>query len=910
MSDARKYEHGVDPETLAAFIDGRLPAAEQADVEAALAADPETYEWLVHTMAAQAEVDLRLPGTRDLTSTAEGDHRSGLLPFRHRRTALASVASLLVTAAALVLVVRLQPAWWQAMWGASADPRFEQLVAAVGDARYVEPRFTGGFRYGPLRSVTRDDGNLSNQNLGLLAAAGQLQKKAEADPSAENLHAWGVAQAQLGQHEAAVDTMRAAIEKGDDTTLTWRADLAAALISRGLAMDRAGDLAEGISLLESVLRSATPPIEARFNYALALERVGLNDAADKAWTNVIESESAASPWLAEATRNRDRIRERLKSPAQSQWRGLRSTIELGQASAAVFDEAQQRFPRETRELLEDTLLPSFARSCVIDERPSCATVQAAVEGLAKRRSEAGDTMALEAVARLAVLQSHDRAHALRLAKAHELYGQAREAFEGPDPVSSGPLFAEAGAIFAELHSPFELWCRNYSLSVDYFSARYQAAREGADRLLADARQGAYPIVTARTYWLGGLVSHLLGDFERSLADYERAVSGYQQARETAHVAFLHSSRGDVKEFVGDTDGSWNDRVAAIRSIDAVDSARRRHTILISGLLLAMRQGFFGTAALLADAALDNAARSENQALVAESHLYRARARAPSGAREEALADLTAAAKLLDRAPPSVAARLRAELLLTRSDILSTIGRREPALLQEAKDFFENAGLEQRLPVIERIRGRIASQEGDVAAARAAFQRALDLSRDQRQRLAVQHRLSFADESWGLLDEVLKFELDRGASAHDLFQIADRFLAPDTQTSPPAAAGTPTTQLRYLTLPDTILVSFTSSHGSREVRIHQSREVLDAEITHFLDAASRNATSGDEVRQIGARLFDLLLAPFESELAAAPLVAIVPDGPLVPAAVCLALRSADRPIRDREERGSRPGRRGP
>jgi CHAT domain-containing protein len=879
MSDTHTSGHSIDPETLAAYVDGRLPKAERAKVEAALAADADAYEWLVHTLRAQDDLDVQLHSPT-VSHAPRGDRPSEVLPFPYRRAAIATVASLLATAAALVLVVRLQPAWWQSLSGQPIDSRLEKLVAAVGDTRPSEARFTGGFKYGPLRSVTRDSGDLSKQDIPLLAAAGELQTAAESDPSAQNLHRWGVAQAQLGQHEAAVDTLRRAIEKDRDSTPRWRADLAAALIARGLAMDRAGDLAEAISLLEALLRSPSLPIEARFNYALALEHVGLNDAADKAWSNVLESESSSSPWAAEAARHRDRVREKLKSPNQAPWRGLRSTIESGQVSTAVFNEAHERFPRETRELLEDTLLPSYARNCIIEKQSACSSAHAAVETLARLRSDAGDAMALEGAARLVSLESQDPAAARRLAQAHDLYGRARAAFEGPDPVSSGPLFAEAGAIFAELHSPFALWCRNYSLSVDYFSQRYQIARDGADRLLDDAGRGAYPIVVARTYWLGGLVSNLLGDFERSLADYELAVSAYDRAHESAHVAFLRSSRGDVKELVGDTDGSWNDRIEAVRSIDTVDSVRRRHTILISALLLAMRQGFFGTAAVLADAALGNAAQSENQALVAESYLYRARARAASREADAALGDLAAAAKSLAQAPASVAARLRAELLFTRSDTLSAVGRREPALLQEAKDFFVKSGLQQRLPALERVRGRVASQEGDVAGAREAFQLALDSSREQRQKLAVQHRLSFADDSWGLLDEVLKFELDQGASATDLFHIADRFLAQDDRKSSGPSADPVGAQLRYLTLPDTLLISLSSSRGTREIRIDQSRDALNADITRFLEAAARDARAGDrDVRELGARIYDVLLAPFDAELDGVPVLAIVPDGPL-------------------------------
>ena len=101
MSEARISGHVIDSETLAAYIDGRLSAGDREAVEAAIAADPETYEWLVHSVRAQDEVDVK----RQPVPT--------VLPFLSRRAVFAGVTSLLVAAAALVLVVRLQPAWWQ-----------------------------------------------------------------------------------------------------------------------------------------------------------------------------------------------------------------------------------------------------------------------------------------------------------------------------------------------------------------------------------------------------------------------------------------------------------------------------------------------------------------------------------------------------------------------------------------------------------------------------------------------------------------------------------------------------------------------------------------------------------------------------------------------------------------------------
>ncbi len=203
----------LDPETLAAYVDGLLPPEERAKVDAEIAADPENFEWLVNTIGA---VD---------------DDTIQVLPFQRRRAVRSGVWVLLAAAASALLVVQLQPEWWQHLRGPQADPRFATLVAAVGHERYLEARLSGGFEYGPPRQVMRGPTDLSTQNHALLAAAGELQKAADANPSPENLHAWGVAQLLLGAPDLALVTLTAALAK--ESSHAVAIDLAAAYLSDG-----------------------------------------------------------------------------------------------------------------------------------------------------------------------------------------------------------------------------------------------------------------------------------------------------------------------------------------------------------------------------------------------------------------------------------------------------------------------------------------------------------------------------------------------------------------------------------------------------------------------------------------------------------------------------------------------------
>ncbi len=287
----------LDPETLAAYVDGLLPPDQRAKVDAEIAADPEHYEWLANTVGAVD--DDTIAGAAEDPSDAAGrvprpkaghNDTGTVLPFYRRRSVMGGAGVLLAAAASALLLVQLQPQWWQRLRGPQADPKFAKLVAAVGDERYIEPRLTGGFEYGPVRQVMRGPNDVPVQNLQVLAAAEELQQAADTDPSAENLHAWGVAQLLLGDPDLAVATLTTALAKEADEAVAI--DLAAAYLAGGTLSDTSpvqDARARGrfAAALLAPAASARNPVAA-FNYALALEQSGDIPAARRAWATALD----------------------------------------------------------------------------------------------------------------------------------------------------------------------------------------------------------------------------------------------------------------------------------------------------------------------------------------------------------------------------------------------------------------------------------------------------------------------------------------------------------------------------------------------------------------------------------------------------------------------------------------------
>jgi hypothetical protein len=295
--------------------------SERAAVEAHVATCADCYEIMSEVLHVQEEMSAERPGmdvTPDVSSTpaawnpAREPRRDAPVPrpggetrvvrgvFGRRKAVWSVVGGVLATAAALVLVVRLQPTWWTG----GVDPKLADLVEAVGEERTVEARLTGGFKYGPLRSPVRSGGRAGpTDNWALLAAAGRIREEAEKDPTPENLHALGLAQVLAGQANEAIDTLsELAMRMPQSARLA--SDLAAAYIARAENYGAVEDNVKALQFAERATQLDPQMVEAWFNRALALKAIGSTEAVRAAWEDYLKHDST-SRW-ADEVRGRSR----------------------------------------------------------------------------------------------------------------------------------------------------------------------------------------------------------------------------------------------------------------------------------------------------------------------------------------------------------------------------------------------------------------------------------------------------------------------------------------------------------------------------------------------------------------------------------------------------------------------------
>ena len=274
-----------DDEMLAAYLDQTLAARDAATIERHASVCAQCRTVLVDTAAVLA------------SERAETKSQPLRWPWR-TGSALIGLAS----AAALLLAVRAIAPERLPQWLGGADYRSALVAAAAASpVRFAEGRFTGGFPYAPAPPVTRGTSEQPPVAEVQIAAA-EIEQRLDADNRANALAALGVAYVARGEWDRGVAALERAAALAPNHAPT-QSDLSAAYLAR--ARQGSSDYPDALAAAERALKLSAPPLEASFNRAVALERMGMRERAARAWDDYLARDSD-SPWAAEARRRRTR----------------------------------------------------------------------------------------------------------------------------------------------------------------------------------------------------------------------------------------------------------------------------------------------------------------------------------------------------------------------------------------------------------------------------------------------------------------------------------------------------------------------------------------------------------------------------------------------------------------------------
>jgi tetratricopeptide (TPR) repeat protein len=295
-------------ETLSRFIDGRLDASTRQRVIDHLAGCEECYSvWLAATEIASALG----PAGKESKESDDDDVKG--FPF-FRKGIVAAGLAVAATIAAVMLVPQLRD-----RVPFVSGPGIPALAKAAGPYRPAESRMSG-FAHAPLdpakaakRGHEESEPDLASPEL--LNVASKIESKASGNPSADNLHAVGVAYFTIGEFAQAKTKLEQSLSIETKST-----DLAVA-VSKSRNVRLLSDLAAAEYALwkatadRNALHSASvtidrawslaPGPEVAWNRALIRAVAGPRSEALAAWNAYLPLEKSPE-WLQEA---RVRIRE-------------------------------------------------------------------------------------------------------------------------------------------------------------------------------------------------------------------------------------------------------------------------------------------------------------------------------------------------------------------------------------------------------------------------------------------------------------------------------------------------------------------------------------------------------------------------------------------------------------------------
>jgi CHAT domain-containing protein len=777
-----------------------------------------------------------------------------------------------------------------------------RLVRRLGAIRPVEGRLVG-FGYAPP-GAGRAPGSRDRQ---LALSARQIRDEAERSGSPAARADYAVVKLLDGKLPEAVSLLEKVVEDQPANAPAW-SDLAAAYLAAGAASPRS--YARAFSAANRAVIDDRTLAEARFNRAVALEKLHLDRDARSAWEEVARLDPDRG-WSEEA-RSRLRRLELLEQGAA--WDSVLPRLEQaalagGAAGRTTVRELVARFPQESRLEAEERLLPAWAAALVRHGPGQAEDRLAAAREIGQALAATpGDRLVAESA--LAIARAAGDAGRLRaLRDGHLDYAAGLALLSRRDFEAAEADFGEARRLLWAGGSPMALWADFHLAACAFYRASYSGVEirlEGLERRLASR---PYPALRARAWWLRGLLEIVQGSLGESLRHYTDALAAFTALHERENAGTVDSLLAEDLRLLGEADSGWRHRIAAVAST-RVNGGASPHlqSALAEAAVACLEEHDTALAGLFQDEAIRVARAAGDPHHVAEGYLRRIPIDVAAGD-DRALDHDVAAVRQSASAIPSaeLRRRLAADALAAAAE--ADIRRRPRQAVSdftEALDFYASSGFAlpragllvkrarayQRFAAIEDaerdLRSSLAELEG---VAGRIVDRGLRL--DQRRRALPTYR-ELAQLDWGLhRDPCAAFAIAESALGEPPTAGSCRTLR-GLSTGLPEAAAVVELEL----LPDRLLAWTITSDGISWSERELAAARLASEVDRLHACLERGETAA--AREILAELYDWLARPLPAQALGKGLLVLVPDEALMglPFAALLRRESGRYLVEDR------------
>jgi CHAT domain-containing protein len=545
----------------------------------------------------------------------------------------------------------------------------------------------------------------------------------------------------LVTRKGCVDRAISALERLSITDAAAMSDVAAAYYIRAQRNDNATDLLHALPAANHAVAMVPAPAGARFNRALILEALELNEDAAAAWNDVAAHESGE--WAHEAGEHRDRIRRKLAIDGERQWKAVQLQINaaLDKADVATAARAIALFPASAEKYFEESVLPEWARKPSPDQAARVRVFGDALSQVLHDRFAAD-------VAR-AVVNSQTPEQVTTVRQAHITLQRARAAYDGFSEFDKArALYIESAALLERAGSPLSLIARigaATALELTTASDAYARAVTEFNRVREESAHRGYDSVTGRLD--ANLLTALVGcsRYTEALAAHDRAAALFTRIGDAEDLLTTTARLSGLLGLLGMKERSFAEALVQYRKARGVHNIRTWLALAGAMSVSSIDLGF-PDAALLYQTSMVNRLRTERTQYSATALWHRAAIELRLNRNADAERDLAEARKFKPD-EPGVKRAFEARLQEVEGQALMHVDpQRGVAALTTA--IHDSEGTEylsfRALLLIERAHALQAARRP--AEAERDLEAAIDLLRNEEKAQLAARPVS--DQYWG------------------------------------------------------------------------------------------------------------------------------------------------------------------
>lgn len=933
MVDSELFDQVLlaEDEMVEAYVNGDVPESDVADFRASFLSTPEGKQQYAYAEALRKHVD-GFPPSSDVIEPvrdgrvaneqapeipatevhqAEGPVALGDAPSNHvqsprqvwwRRPALAPY----LAAAAAVIVIGVGLGIREIIAPSEASRGSKTLAYAYRDQRPIEARISG-FDYAPA-STTRGGEPKVDKTARNLAESILLDAVLK-HPNAATHHAAGRLYLAEKKLDEAIEQFEEAL-KSDPNNAQLHSDFGAAYLEKASidAGNRSlGDLAKSLEQFDQAMGLDAALLEAQFNKALCLQRMGASAAAREAWESYLRNDSS-SEWSREAQTNLRLLQER--------GQGGRDSNEVVTDFLASYRERDENrawlIQSQTKEMITGMMVPFELARKVVDA--NLANRIGASTELLRALQFAGDLEMRKTgdpfFAELGGFYSASgRWNADSLKHAQDAVAQAYKLCSQGRYSEASEQFEEARRIFVLTGDTWE------SKVVDYWLA-YCFSQRGELKRSSDLLLALLPVCANRRYrwleaqsyaWLANN-NALLGEYSLGAEQDRRALDIALAIGDAYNIQKTSSQLAEDYKFFGRLDEALELNQQSLPLADAYYvSARQlwRGLNSVTDTLFALSR--FAAAEAYEREALQLATTQFDDPVLAHNTYVRL---GQIYAGQQKYAAAVESLQLSLRTIRAIKDEHTSRKLSGQSNFQMGSANRQAGDVVAALKCYQEAA--QKFNSTEFALYNYIAHKGmllcyllnqDDAAVEREMPAVLDLFEQSRRKIKEeQNRNHFFDSEQSVYDLAIDYqwsrdiarsfyyaELSRARSLLDALAGAD-ISSDDSASADMSAVSQPLSLTRlqeqlppnsqvveYAVLEKRLLIWIISKTQVQAVDVPAPAATLETRIGEYLEVlAGRDTSSVEREKQLASQLYDWLYAPVERYLNKSEVVAIIPD----------------------------------